>query len=209
MLIQLLTCFADSSSIPDEEDLPWIDPDSVEWEFSSANYSEDGSLNFIMGTISFTIHVPSDCDFIKVHMTAAGLATEPPPDKSIRYYKLVYYIDESKIIDGQARYTSVFPKLIGTYYYAHCHLADSDVWKDTQVIGDRDYIDLDLITSIDPITNNRSEMLSDESYVELYTLSGYKMFEGSYGEYQKQNLRSGIYILKDKENGITTKVLRK
>jgi hypothetical protein len=59
------------------------------------------------------------------------------------------------------------------------------------------------------ISTNNVEMLSDESYVELYTLSGYKMFEGSYGEYQKQNLRSGIYILKDKENGITTKVLRK
>jgi hypothetical protein len=52
-------------------------------------------------------------------------------------------------------------------------------------------------------------MITADSHVEIYTMGGYKVFEGSFGEYQKQNMRPGIYILKDRENGITTKVMKR
>jgi hypothetical protein len=59
------------------------------------------------------------------------------------------------------------------------------------------------------ISTNSVDMITADSHVEIYTMGGYKVFEGSFGEYQKQNMRPGIYILKDRENGITTKVMKR
>jgi hypothetical protein len=175
MFILLFSCYADNGSILVEGDLPWIDPESAVYDYT-VTYKEDGTVKKITGDFSFTIYTPIDCTKAAVH-TSFGYRTEPPPDKSIRYFRATTLTDS--VVDGKVRYTT--HRDVGTYFYAVCRLDESTVGS-SNIIGNIDYVEPGLITSVGAITNNSPHVTiegnnilvtTDHSItIQIYDLNG-------------------------------------
>lgn len=177
MFILLFSCYADNGSLPDDVDLPWIDPESAVYDYT-VTYKEDGTVKKIEGFFSFTIYAPSECIKALVY-SSVGYRTEPPPEKSIRYFQTISLTDT--IVDGMVRYTTPYKHSVGRYYYADCRLNHSSIGT-SNIIGDIDYVEPGLITSVGSITNNSPDVTiegnnilvtTDHSItIQIYDLNG-------------------------------------
>jgi hypothetical protein len=170
MLIQLLTCFADSSAIPDEEDLPWIDPESAVYDYT-VKYREDSTFPIISGDFSFTIYFPSNVEFITLRRTRCYRKTEPE-EKDPREYLCGFLIELDKVIDGKYTYKSKLPW--GTYFYCYCNVrvGDEIFARKSNVICNTDYLDqslIDRVTSVESVFENIPDVTIDGNNIVVKT----------------------------------------